>query len=323
MAVQVLDVTLRDGGYLNGFSFSIDDGCSIAGALNSAGVAYAEIGYFIPRRSDFDELGRKGYSLEYFEKVSARCHPATRAVVMVPPGAVKPDDYFDLARAGVDVVRFPASPPKVPLVAQEIEAARKAGLRTSVNLVRVSEYKLNDLIALAERVVDLSPDWLYLADSNGGLFPDQVKRIFDNLRSRFDLPIGFHPHDGLSLAFANVLQAIDGGAALVDASLGGMGKGGGNLALEIISLYLNSRNQAAFDCRPMFRAASGHLLTWLGESWPRHVKETLSSMINLNQQTLIEMGRESGGDIWSFVDRLMETFDTKFRIPEPSYVTYT
>lgn len=319
MAVQVLDVTLRDGGYLNGFSFSADDGCAIAGALNSAGVPFAEIGYFIPRRSDFDELGRKGYSLEHLEKVAARCHPSTKTVVMVPPGAVKPGDYFDLVRVGVDVVRFPASPPKLPLVAREIEAAREAGLKTSVNIVRTSEYKLEDLTAFAGRIAELSPDWLYLADSNGALFPDQVKCIFEHLRGHFDLPLGFHPHDGLSLAFANALQAIEGGASLVDASLGGMGKGGGNLALEMIALYLNSRNQAAFDCRPMFQAASRYLLGWLGESWPRHVKETLSSMINLNQQTLIEMGRESGGDIWKFVDCLMETFETKFRVLEPSY----
>jgi len=312
MRVQILDVTLRDGGYLNGFSFSIEEGCAIARAAHEARVPGVEIGYFIPRQTTPDDLGRKGYSLDYIEQVSACCHPDAQSVVMIPPGAALASDYIDLAERGVDVVRFPLSRPKLAQVAIDIEAARKAGLKVSVNLIRVSEYSLNELVELGCLAASLNPDWLYLADSNGALFPDQVKAAFAELRARIDIPLGFHPHDGLSLAFANSLQALNEGASMLDASVGGLGKGGGNLALEIIALYLNSVDQANFDCNPMLEAAKAHLMLWLGDKWPKQLKEALASIINLNQQAVINMHAECGGDTWASVDQLLKSFETKF-----------
>ena len=317
--LNLLDVTLRDGGYVNGFSFSIDEARGITQLLCAAEIPFIEIGYFIPGRTTPDELGRSGYSLQYIEEVSACCRPKSSTVVMVPPGAVTARDYLALFQAGTKIVRFPASPAHIARLKQEIDSAHEAGLKTAVNLTRVSELTLEGLLDVASQVALLGPDWLYLADSNGALFPHQVAQIFRALKARIDRPLGFHAHNGLGLAFANSLAAISEGVALIDASLGGMGKSGGNLSLEVMALHLNSIHPSAFDLKPMFRASEKYLMPWLGETWPKRLKEMLSAIANLNHQSLHAIIQESNGDSWDLVYRLLRRVGESKKIQPASH----
>ncbi len=47
----ILDVTLRDGGYVNDWRFPRATAARIVAALGRAGVAFAELGYYRPRLS--------------------------------------------------------------------------------------------------------------------------------------------------------------------------------------------------------------------------------------------------------------------------------
>jgi len=50
--------------------------------------------------------------------------------------------------------------------------------------------------------------------------------------------IGFHPHNGLQLAFANTLEAMSKNIDIVDGTVYGIGRGAGNLPLEALITYL-------------------------------------------------------------------------------------
>ena len=67
----------------------------------------------------------------------------------------------------------------------------------------------------------MGADWLYIADSNGSLFPERVTEIFRELSNEVRMSLGFHAHDSLHLAFANSLAAIRAGGSMLDSSLGG------------------------------------------------------------------------------------------------------
>jgi 4-hydroxy 2-oxovalerate aldolase len=309
--VRLLDVTLRDGGYVNGFSFSVKESCEIVHLLSQSGIPLVEIGYFIPGRTAPDDLGRKGYTLDHLAEVAACCHRGTSPVVMIPPGAAARADYLALAQAGIKGVRFPAPPAKIGMLAADVDSARNAGLPVFLNLIRVSEYSMEELVNLCIRLASLNPDWLYLADSNGALFPDQVRDIIQTLKTVIEIPLGFHPHNGLSLAFANSITAMGEGISILDGSLGGMGKGGGNLSLEMIALYLNSRQEGFFDPRPLLQASCNHLSPWLGETWPKRLQEILSAITNLDLQTLIYLKQEAGDDPGNLVAALVERFEQK------------
>ena len=105
--VRLLDVTLRDGGYVNGFSFSVHESCQVVRLLRQAGIPFVEIGYFIPGRTTPDDLGRKGYTLDHLKEVAACCQPEMNPVVMIPPGVAARTDYLALAQLGIKGVRLP------------------------------------------------------------------------------------------------------------------------------------------------------------------------------------------------------------------------
>lgn len=89
----------------------------------------------------------------------------------------------------------------------------------------------------------------YLAASTGMEEPRQISTLFAAARDRFpDCEFGFHVHERMGLAPANLLAALDAGAASVEGSICGIGGGiafpggtgqVGNLASEDIVNFLN------------------------------------------------------------------------------------
>ncbi len=79
------------------------------------------------------------------------------------------------------------------------------------------------------------PSILCLADSFGGCDPEGVRNVYENLRNELPdtVTLGFHGHDNLSLALANSMAAVAGGARIIDCTIDGMGRGGGNLRTEL------------------------------------------------------------------------------------------
>jgi hypothetical protein len=81
-------------------------------------------------------------------------------------------------------------------------------------------------------------DVVYLVDSAGGMFPDDVRAYVRAAKERIGIPIGFHGHDNLCLAMANTMAAIEEGAIYVDSSLQGLGRSAGNTQTEPLVMIL-------------------------------------------------------------------------------------
>jgi hydroxymethylglutaryl-CoA lyase/(R)-citramalyl-CoA lyase len=88
--------------------------------------------------------------------------------------------------------------------------------------------------ALCER---LSADELVLADTIGVATPTQVKRLVERVSIRRGA-VGVHLHNTRNTGYANALAALEAGATVFDASVGGLGgcpfapKATGNIATE-------------------------------------------------------------------------------------------
>jgi isopropylmalate/homocitrate/citramalate synthase len=78
-------------------------------------------------------------------------------------------------------------------------------------------------------------DIVYVVDSAGCMFPEEVKAYVSSVREEMgDIKIGFHGHNNLCLVTANALAAIECGANVIDTTLGGIGRSGGNLPTEVL-----------------------------------------------------------------------------------------
>ena len=286
---QILDVTLRDGGYVNNWQFLIPNALAIVSTLAKGGMPYIEVGYYHPHSSTNGSGHCSGPSAycqyEYLEAVS-RVSGNSKLGVMVHLDEVLPTDYVFLADHDIAIVRFVVPGSDMQQLEPHIDAAHAAGLTASVNLIRASQRTDENILLCASAAQDLGADWLYLADSNGSLFPDRVERIFRELSEELDMRLGFHAHDSLHLAFANSLAAIRGGATLLDSSLAGMGKGAGNLVTELICSYLKAFCEVQFTIGEFTELACYTLSEWIRSDHVSRCESTLSALLDLNADKL-------------------------------------
>jgi 4-hydroxy 2-oxovalerate aldolase len=206
--------------------------------------------------------------------------------VMVHLNDVLSTDYTFLAEHDISTVRFVVPGSDIQQLEPHIDAAHAAGLTASVNLIRASQRSDENILLCAKAAQDLGADWLYLADSNGSLFPDRVERIFRELSEELDMRLGFHAHDSLHLAFANSLAAIRGGATLLDSSLAGMGKGAGNLVTELICSYFKAFYEVQFTIGEFTKLACYTLSEWIRADHVSRCESTLSALLDLNADKL-------------------------------------
>jgi hydroxymethylglutaryl-CoA lyase/(R)-citramalyl-CoA lyase len=95
------------------------------------------------------------------------------------------------------------------------------------------------VLGLVERFRDLGAEEIVLADTVGVATPGQVRRLIEESGVA-----GFHGHNTRNTGFANAYAALEGGATLLDSSIGGLGgcpfapKATGNIATEDLAYML-------------------------------------------------------------------------------------
>jgi isopropylmalate/homocitrate/citramalate synthase len=93
------------------------------------------------------------------------------------------------------------------------------------------------VVAVAERLAAAGAGELVLADTIGVATPRAVRRLTARVAA-LGRPLGGHIHNTRNTGYANALAALDAGATVLDASVGGLGgcpfapRATGNIATE-------------------------------------------------------------------------------------------
>lgn len=99
-----------------------------------------------------------------------------------------------------------------------------AGLATAFGCTISGQVPLEDVLRAAEKIIDLGPDEIAVADTVGYGNPAQCRNIFrEILALAGDVPVAAHFHDTRGLGLANVDAALEVGVRRFDSSLGGLG----------------------------------------------------------------------------------------------------
>lgn len=265
MRVDLLDCTLRDGGYQNAWDFPHPLVARYLAALDRTGVRYMELGYRAPF---FDGAsGPFRYCRDDFAREwCAGLH--MRVAVMIDAAAVAGAErgtgedalralFGPRADSPIEMVRIAATVDTVRIAAVQGAALKALGYSVTVNLMRASHLSSTEVGAVAASLDRAAADVLYLADSFGSLAPEGAHARVAAAHDAFGGRIGFHAHDNMGLALANTLAAIDAGATLVDCSVHGMGRGGGNLRTELLLLELARRGRDDLDSSPLHELVAG------------------------------------------------------------------
>lgn len=284
--VRVLDCTVRDGGFANGWDFSVTFVRDLYDALDAAGVDYFEVGFGNARERwhDPDPAPWQCVTEELLQAAVPRKR-RTGVAVMV--------DTWGLGAGGVpdrvDLVRVACRREALAEGLQQVARLHRAGYPTALNLLAVSELAEHELADVLARVAECPADVVYVVDSYGHLSPRAAAALVERFRERLGgKPVGFHGHNNRQLALANTLAAVDAGAAFVDATLLGVGRSAGNCPLELLLgfspdarerlaplLRFLARREAELPSRSRWGYSVPRMLAGLLNRHPREATEDL------------------------------------------------
>ena len=231
---KIIDCTIRDGGYANNWAFS--DDCVLATFLTAqrSNIDYFEIGY---RKKDAVRKYERitDDKLEFLKDFK---NNKMKLLVMVNDLEYNATTFQDADKSIVDGVRVACHMPELQIGMQICEELKDKGYEVFLNIMNIPSIEAKHYKILSDWDKKDIVTSVCFADSYGVLVPSQIPQYFDKLRECGFPNISIHTHNNLQMAFANSLQAIKCGAFSVDATVYGMGRGGGNLPMELIIGYL-------------------------------------------------------------------------------------
>ncbi|MFI0717017.1 hypothetical protein ACH4SK_41925 [Streptomyces inhibens] len=251
-SVEILDCTLRDGSYAVDFQFTEETIRDVLVGLQGSGIRFIELGHGLGLNAA-EALSKPSLvSDERCFEIASEFLTAADWGMFCIPGLAELDHLRRAAAAGMRFVRVGVDISDVTPAEEFVALAKQLGLATFTNLMKTNVLDVDGVTDAAQRCARYGSDVVYLVDSAGGYLPFEVTQLFDAVGQSVDIPLGFHGHDNLGMANANALAAVSGGAAFVDTTLDGIGRGAGNTVTEAFAAILSGKGYGAhYDYRAL------------------------------------------------------------------------
>lgn len=252
MKFDIIDCTLRDGGYITNWNFGYNNIKYIINKLGDSKIDMIEIGFL---ESDFnnDKLNYSKYSnnLEINEIVND-CKYKDNCIFMIMHNKVKYDDLLDLNFCLVKKVRYCFKKNEIEDAFKNCYILYKQGFQIFLQPAAIHEYTEAELEDLIEKTNCLSPSAISIVDTYGLLLPDSFNRIVNifNENLNKNINIGIHSHNNLQLSLYNAISILDlnlNRKIYIDTCVLGIGRGAGNLCTELAIHVLDKEKKYSLD----------------------------------------------------------------------------
>lgn len=230
--IHILDTTLRDGSYAVNFTFSLADVRLICSLLERVGISFIEIGHGVGLRASGLEHGTALHSDEEYLEAAKGVAKQAKIGMFCIPGVAKLQDIDAMADRGMDFIRIGTSVTEVALSEPYIKKAKERGMVVMANYMKSyasTPKEFAQQVVLSEK---FGADVVYVVDSSGGMFAQQIEAYTNEIRAVSSIELGFHGHNNLGLAVSNTLKAAELGYKFLDTSLQGLGRSSGNAPTE-------------------------------------------------------------------------------------------
>ncbi len=256
--IQVLDCTLRDGGYVNDWQFGEPAIDGIRQLVAQTGVQMIELGFF--RDEPFYRKRAIFNSAESIESVIGQ-----KEKNILYAGFIETANYFPPEKLrprtaeGLDAIRYGYWARLLDDAYAYCEHIKEKGYLLCCQPTRIETYTFEEFGAMCRRFSKLKPYALYIVDTFGLLRKNDLLRYAEVAHNNLDpdIILGYHAHDNMGQAFHNACSFMEMGfdrTLQVDASVGGIGRGAGNLRLEATLDYLNAVHDGNYALSPVYEA---------------------------------------------------------------------
>jgi len=310
--IKVLDVTIRDGGLMNNHRFSDDIVRAVYQACVAAGVDYMEIGYKTSKRlASPQEYGPWKFSDEDdLRRIVGNNDTDLKLSVMADAERCDyHDDILPKQESVIDMVRVATYIHQVPTAIDMIKDAHDKGYETTVNLMAASAVSESEIEGALEMLCDTDVGAVYLVDSFGAFYTEQVRHLVDRYKKFTDprrKTLGMHAHNNQQLAYANTIEAAISGANLLDSSMAGLGRGAGNCQTELLLGFLHNPK---YRLRPVLQCIQEHIEPMRADlRWGFDIPYMITGMFNEHPRAAMAFNAgEHRGDLVRFFDSVVES----------------
>ncbi|MGN0369847.1 MAG: aldolase catalytic domain-containing protein [Butyrivibrio sp.] len=303
--IRVVDATLRDGGLVNDFYFTDEFVKDLYAANIKAGVDYMEFGYKASKELfDVDKFGKwKFCNDDDIRAIVGDNDTALKIAVMADVGRCDyKTDIVNRADSPIDLIRVATYLNTIPAAVQMIEDAADKGYEVSCNIMAISNAQESDLAVALDELGKSPVDVIYIVDSYGALYPEQIARIADTymeFAAKYNKKVGIHAHNNQQLAFANTIEAVGDGVDFLDATYSSMGRGAGNCAMELLLGFLKNPKYSVYPAI-QFVEKNMNKLKEQGIVWGYDLQYLMTGLLNQHPRTAIDFTKKGRNDYADF-----------------------
>lgn len=307
--IKVVDCTIRDGGLVNNFEFEDDFVKNLYTANVAAGVDYMEFGYKASKEIfDVKEFGKwKFCDEDDIRAVVGDNNTDMKIAVMADVGRTDyKKDILPKKDSVIDMIRIATYVNTIPAAIEMINYCVDMGYETTINIMAISAAAEDELDIALNLLSKSKVHVIYLVDSYGSLFPEQIRRYADKylkIGEKTGKLVGIHAHNNQQLAFANTIEACSIGVSYLDATMGGLGRGAGNCYMELLLGFLRNPK---YNINPVLRFLQNRIvpLKKSGVVWGCDVQYMLTGQRNQHPRAAIEFTNQKREDYIDFYHSL-------------------
>lgn len=291
MKINILDCTLRDGGYVNKFQFENNHIKHIIEQLNFANIDIVECGFL-------DKNVKEKFNTSRFQNIELLNNLLDQSnlkdslnVAMIEYGNydVNTLSNIDLKKIKqIKGIRYSFRKSDHLKIFDDIKIIIEKGYKLFIQPISTELYTDLEIIDFINKCNQYDITAFYIVDTHGSMLRDNLRRLYylidNNLKC--NVKLGFHSHNNLQLSYSNAIDFIDISTRsqrdiVIDCSIYGMGRGAGNLNTELLSEYLNKNFQKNYIIDYLLEVVDDYLEAIKKEStWGYSLEHYLSATQN-------------------------------------------
>lgn len=309
--IKVVDCTLRDGGLVNNFFFTDDFVRDLYQCNIQSGIDYMEFGYKASKEQfDVSQFGKwKFCNDDDIYAIVGDNDTNLKIAVMADVGRTNfCQDITDKANSPIDMIRVATYINTIPSALEIVEYANKKGYETTINIMAISKSNDMDLDDALELIGRSCVDTIYIVDSYGSLYPEQMRRYAEkylNMAEKYHKHIGIHAHNNQQLAFANTIETLTMGVSYLDSTVSSLGRGAGNCPTELLLGFLKNPK---YHISPLLTFIEKHIVPLREEGlvWGYDVPYLLTGRLNQHPRDAIQFSHDHRTDYKNFYHALFD-----------------
>ena len=239
--MRLLDCTVRDGSYAVDFKWTREDVAKIITRLERLGFGYVEIGHGLGLGASSAKYGRSLLSDFEYMDVAGKCLRNAKYGFFCIPGIAALEDIKKARDNGVSFIRVGINADTPGLAVPYIKEGKRNGLEVMANYMKSYAVSREDFADAAMLAADNGADAVYVVDSAGCMMDDDIRRVFEAVRKKSSVKLGFHGHNNLGLAVSNSLLCAELGFDFIDCTFQGLGRSIGNAPAEQLVMALQKK----------------------------------------------------------------------------------